>query len=226
MVTTRLGLAAMAALLGATSGCNLILGTTPPLPLGTGGGSGGGGSSSAPCGDADWTHWSPTASHTYETTQGPGGESYVSEALTGLDWQTPPSGSASAVTWTDASSYCEGLSWGGLQGYRLPTLVELVSLTHYDEAPPALDLTAFPGVMGDFWTSTTATAFDGEAFVVTYGDGRVGTRMTSGTAVAWCVHDRKPAPDTGCVRYTFADARTRCATRRRGSSGNACSRAA
>src|SRR5262249_40068144 len=37
IVTTRLGLAAVAALLGATAGCNLILGTTPPLPLGTGG---------------------------------------------------------------------------------------------------------------------------------------------------------------------------------------------
>ena len=61
MVTTRLGLAAIAALLGA-AGCNQILGTTPPLPFGEGG--------PTPCGDAEWTHWHPTGTHVYDTTGG------------------------------------------------------------------------------------------------------------------------------------------------------------
>ena len=213
MVMTRLGLAAVAALLGATAGCNLILGTTPPLPLGTAGsgsgGSGAGGSGSGfptPCGDAEWTHWSPTGSHTYDTIQGPDGDSYVTDALTGLAWQTPAPGSMSAVTWDAARGYCDGLTWGGLQVYRLPTLVELASLTRYDLPPVALDLAVFSSATGgDFWTSTAAAAFTGEVFVLSYGDGRIGTRMTIATAGAWCVHDLKPAPDTGCVRYALED---------------------
>jgi hypothetical protein len=209
IVTTRLGLAALAALLGATAGCNLILGTTPPLPLATGGlGAGGTGTGGpTPCGDADWTHWNPTASHTYDTTQGPDGKSYVTDALTGLAWQAPAPDSTSAVTWDAARAYCEGITWGGLQGYRLPTMVELASLTRYDLPPPSLDPVAFPGAAGgDFWTSTAAAAFAGEVFVVSHGEGRILSRKTSDTAVAWCVHDLKPAPDTGCVRYAFADA--------------------
>ncbi len=206
-MTTRLGLAAVAALLGAATGCNLILGTTTPLPLEAGLGTGGG-PAPAPCGDADWTHWDPTATHTYDTTQGPDGHSYVTDALTGLAWQTPAPGSESAVTWGDASAYCKGLTWGGLHGYRLPTMVELASLTRYDLPPPSLDPAAFPSgaAMGDFWTSTVATAFGGSnAFFISHGDGRIGTRETSATAGAWCVHDLKPAADTGCTRYAFAD---------------------
>ncbi len=214
IATIRLGLPALAALLGATAGCNLILGTTPPLPLGTGGsgacGTGAGGTGTSwptPCGDADWTHWSPTATHTYSTTVGPDGNSYVTDALTGLAWQTPAPSSMSAVTWDQANAYCNGLTWGGLQGYRLPTMVELASLTRYDLPPVSLDPNAFPGAVGgDFWTSTAATSFGpGTMFVLSYGDGRIGAKATIKTNGAWCVHDLKPAPDMGCTRYTFAD---------------------
>jgi hypothetical protein len=196
IATTRLGLAAIASLLGAAAGCNLILGTTPPLPPET--------SDATPCGDAEWTHWSPTGDHTYETHQGADGNSYVTDALTGLAWPVPAPGSASAVTWDAAGAYCEGLAWGDLQGYRLPTLVELESLTRYELQQPALDL---PGAAadGDFWTSTSSAMFDGSKFMVSYGDGRIGTKMTIATAGAWCVHDLKPAPDTGCVRYVLTD---------------------
>src|SRR4051794_2155037 len=101
MVTTRLGLATVAALLGAGAGCNQILGTTPPLPFGEGG--------PTPCGDAEWTHWHPTATHVYDTTDGESGEGYVTDGLTGLAWQTPTRSSESDVTWDHANAYCEAL---------------------------------------------------------------------------------------------------------------------
>jgi len=107
--------------------------------------------------------------------------------------------------WDAANAYCQGLSWGGNQGYRLPTLAELTSLTRYDQPAPALDPDAFPGVGGDFWTGTANLAFTDRKFVVSYGDGRTLAKVLTDTAGAWCVRDLKPAPDPGCVRYVFED---------------------
>jgi hypothetical protein len=208
IVTTRLDFATLAALLGVTAGCNLILGTEPPLPIGTGGGgmggggTGGVGSGPAPCGDAEWTHWDPAATHTYDRRQGLDGKSIVVDALTGLAWQSPPG--TSAVTWEEASAFCAELSWGGLEGYRLPTVVELASLTRYDLPAPALDPTAFPDTTGgEFWTGTPASA--SSAFVISHGDGHIGSRTKGATAGVWCVRDLKPAADASCTRYAFAD---------------------
>lgn len=203
MVTTRLGLATLAALLGISPGCNLILGTTPPLPFGTGGCEVGSTSWPTPCGSAEQTHWSPAATHVYDTSTCSGGESYVTDELTGLAWQMPPS--TDIFKWDDARDHCEGLSWGGLQGYRLPTLAELASLTRYDQAAPALDSGAFPGVTGDYWTGTAAPGSGDSMFVVSHGNGSIDSNTKIGTAGAWCVRDLKPAPDTACERYSLTD---------------------
>ncbi|APR80828.1 Hypothetical protein A7982_06175 [Minicystis rosea] len=200
IVRTLLHVAAIAALLGVATGCNLILGTEPPLPLGTGG------AGNAPCGDAEWTHWDPAAKHTYDRRQGPDGKFIVVDALTGLAWQTP--GDQVAFTYDQAKGHCNTLAWGGLEGYRLPTMVELASLTRYDLAAPSLDPTAFPGEPeGDYWTSSFSNEFDGQACYVSLGDGRIQTRQieTNLTAGVRCVKDLKPAADAGCVRYASAD---------------------
>ncbi|APR75341.1 Hypothetical protein A7982_00687 [Minicystis rosea] len=220
IVTTRLHLAALALLLGATVGCNLILGTEPPLPLGTGGSAASTGTSGGcsiggaptmgppPCGDAEWTHWNPTAPHDYTTKQGCDGTTYVIDALTRLAWQTPAPPDKSAVTWADADAYCKGLTWGGFQGWRLPTLVELASLTLYEQASPSLDTTAFPDAKGgDFWTGTDSDYFSNSVYIVSQDDGHIDSRKAENmvTASVQCVRDLKPAADTSCVRYTLVD---------------------
>jgi hypothetical protein len=45
---------------------------------------------------------------------------------TGLCWQNPPSDDE--VTWADAVSYCDGLSLGSHDDWRLPKIQELISL--------------------------------------------------------------------------------------------------
>lgn len=203
-MTTRLDLATLAALLGVAAGCNQILGTEPPLTSGTGGTGGSGGP--APCGDAEWTHWDPAATHTYDRRQGHDGKSIVVDALTGLAWQSP--GDQTEFTFDQAKAHCKSLAWGGLEGYRLPTMVELASLTRYDLKALALDPAAFVGEPGgDYWTTTLSNELEGQASYVSHGDGRIRTRQTQTnlTAGARCVKDLKPAADASCERYAFAD---------------------
>jgi hypothetical protein len=74
-----------------------------------------------------------------------------------LTWQQTVS--ATTYTWTDAGTYCAGLSLNGT-GWRLPTARELFSLVDRTKWAPAIDPTAFPGTPPDsFWSSTNVPSF-------------------------------------------------------------------
>lgn len=59
----------------------------------------------------------------------------VSDSVTGLSWQKNLMGAYSAA---DAQSYCDGLSLGGFDDYRLPSRLELISLSDHGKSNPAL----------------------------------------------------------------------------------------
>lgn len=48
------------------------------------------------------------------------------DEATGLCWVNPPS--TNTFTWDDAVAYCDGLSLGGFDDWRLPLIQELISL--------------------------------------------------------------------------------------------------
>jgi hypothetical protein len=49
------------------------------------------------------------------------------DVATGLCWENPPSGIALS-SWDEAEPYCDGLSIGGFDDWRLPLIQELISL--------------------------------------------------------------------------------------------------
>ena len=80
-------------------------------------------------------------------------QSLVTDVRTGLVWQEPPA--AATYTWEQAQAYCRNLSIGGMRGFRLPTLKELLTLVDPVRVRPAIDLRAFPNTSLDwFWTSS------------------------------------------------------------------------
>ncbi len=95
------------------------------------------------------------------------GNGTVTDLATGLMWQQADS--ASGMNWEDGLSYCEDLSLGGFDDWRMPNAKELQSIVDYTRSPdttgsaaidpvfsvsPIIDeggLTNYPF----FWTSTT-----------------------------------------------------------------------
>jgi hypothetical protein len=91
----------------------------------------------------------------------------VTDNVTGLMWQQTPLGAdggtfpqfelATDAGTRPAAHYCESLTLAGHRDWRLPSVIELVSLVDYDIAGPGptLDTRYFPGTPGDvFWAST------------------------------------------------------------------------
>lgn len=84
----------------------------------------------------------------------------VTDNWTGLMWQRtwtdPNCGSHSGCRHFQAVNYCNDLSYGGYDDWRLPTKKELDSLVNVRRINPAIDITAFPAnsPTGTFWSGT------------------------------------------------------------------------
>jgi len=92
------------------------------------------------------------------------GDGTVADSGTGLTWQKAEGGS---MTWTNALSYCTGLSLGGRSDWRLPNIKELESITDYTRYDPAINTTFFPNAETYFyWSSTTNAGNTGYAWYV------------------------------------------------------------
>lgn len=97
------------------------------------------------------------------------GDGTVTDLVTGLVWQKTDGGE---MTFEQAISYCEGLTLGGHDDWRLPTGMELFSINHYDHSNPALDPAFFtPTQAGYWWTSETRADDASQVWVVNAGGG-------------------------------------------------------
>lgn len=82
------------------------------------------------------------------------GDGTVTDTSTGLTWQQDTL--EEAFTWEQALAYCEGLSLGGHEDWRLPSINELRSLANYGRYNPSMDTTFFPNAVSLlYWSSTT-----------------------------------------------------------------------
>ena len=61
------------------------------------------------------------------------GNGTISDSATGLMWQQDDSGSG--MLWADALTYCESLSTGSYDDWRLPNAKELQSIVDYTRSP-------------------------------------------------------------------------------------------
>ncbi len=108
---------------------------------------------------------------------------YVVDHALGLRWQRCPAGlsgpacnigEASSLTWPQALAYCEGLSTGTIS-WRLPNVHELVQITDYAAADPAIDTALFPRLAPYLyqWTSTNALATPAQSWAVNTANGEL-----------------------------------------------------
>ncbi|MFQ5560235.1 MAG: DUF1566 domain-containing protein [Nitrospinota bacterium] len=115
----------------------------------------------------------------------------VIDKQTGLFWQN--SIGSSQMTWADAMNYCNTLYFGekNLSDWRLPTLLELLSIVDYSEDNPSISKKFFPGTRPDFyWSSTQYAPFNKMAWYVDFRFGTAGYyRFKTNKYYVRCVHN-------------------------------------
>lgn len=169
---------------GLLVGCNLLLGTEPPVIRQQG--SGGAGASavvaaSGTGGDGDPISIADGGSGGAEAGAG-GGPTAVCGDGSWAHW--PPSGaheyqiftgttleqsvtdaltgldwqrrsSKTAASWSQAEAHCKLLKWADKTGWRLPTRMELLSIVDYAKVGPSVDGVLFPQTAPEsYWTSS------------------------------------------------------------------------
>jgi Protein of unknown function (DUF1566) len=130
--------------------------------------------SSVAAGAASWARWpmpNPASTRlpnpaSYDTSSA----DVVVDRVTGLIWQRRIT--QDGLLWQEAIDHCAALRLAGAADWRLPSLIELISIDDFTRVVPAVDKTAFPdAVQGNFWTSTPVAAADGEAWYVAFSTG-------------------------------------------------------
>lgn len=128
----------------------------------TGGTAAGGtsaGTSTGPCGTHSWACW-PMPNPVSMGLANPAsytdlGDGTVRDNVTSLVWQKTVSSSTYASA--DATTYCAGLALAG-SGWRVPTRIELESITDHSRTSPAINVSAFPGTPAAFFLTSTSWA--------------------------------------------------------------------
>ncbi|MBN2530327.1 MAG: DUF1566 domain-containing protein [Deltaproteobacteria bacterium] len=113
------------------------------------------------------------------------GEPVVEDNVTGLVWQgcvagtltgNCATGSPRQLLWEDALAYCDSLSWGGYDDWRLPDEFALQSIMDFERAIHWDREAVFPGEPNHlvYWSSATAAGDSTQAWVVDGDEGNLG----------------------------------------------------
>lgn len=94
----------------------------------------------------------PTNGHNYVNN----GDGTITDTDTELMWTQVPS---SAMNWTSAISYAEGLTTGGYNDWRLPNIKELQTLVDITLATSTSAATALTSIQRTLFPAATATAY-------------------------------------------------------------------
>lgn len=123
------------------------------------------------------------------------GDGTVSDQRTGLLWQKIQVDQT--MTWEEAIGFCEGLTLGGRDDWRLPNIKELRSLSDDRIANPSLDTAFFPKAASDFyWSSTTLGNRPERAWYVDFTTGLVTYSDKVERLLVLAVTDNRSTPGT------------------------------
>jgi hypothetical protein len=153
----------------------------------------------AACGDPDWAEWpmpntpaDPSAPNQHGYTDN--GDGTVTDDVTLLMWEqatAPPldageDAGAPSYSFAAATSYCAGLVLGGHADWRVPSLVELVSIIDWSQqGSVAVDPLYFPSTIAGYYWSQTATS--GSRWTLDLGGGYNGTDSETNYHYVMCV---------------------------------------
>jgi hypothetical protein len=115
------------------------------------------------------------------------GNSTVTDNVTGLMWQQQ---SGTNMSWSNAGAYCTGLSVGNHTDWRLPSVMELISIVNYgiQSTGPMINSTYFLNTAASsYWSSTPDAGNTSNAWEMNFSAGTSFTSAMSGNAYVRCV---------------------------------------
>ena len=103
----------------------------------------------------------------------------ITDITTGLMWMTCSvgqtwsdgacSGDASELSWQQALQFAHGYQFANFDGWRVPNVKELASITEMECVRPAINESFFPSTLSDdYWTSTPSSVDPERAWVVAF----------------------------------------------------------
>lgn len=141
--------------------------------------------------DPEWANWpiprERPIDFDYDYTTNP---DVVEDLVTNLVWQREPP--AVLRTWQQAKDYCENLSLGGYDDWRLPTRIELLSIVHSGTQNPSIYTPAFLNTQDDayYWSASPYAGQAGHYWLVSFQWGNADPDDGS-----------QPSDYVRCVRY-------------------------
>jgi hypothetical protein len=140
---------------------------------------------------ADWPMPTTTMGAKTQPNYAPTPET-IQDAVTGLTWQRnlPPSyaGCASTCTWDKAKAYCDALVLEGADDWRLPAMIELVSILDDNAVMPSIDAAMFPNTPSDnFWSASPNTGDSTQAWGVGFAAFQILARPKTDSLHVRCV---------------------------------------
>jgi hypothetical protein len=90
----------------------------------------------------------------------------VIDSYTGLMWQDDESVTGLTKSWDEAKEHCKNLEMAGYGDWRLPTVMELVTLVDYTGETAIANV--FENIGGAYWSGVTDTKDLNNAWVITY----------------------------------------------------------
>ena len=92
-----------------------------------------------------------------------------------------------ALNWGNAIEYCENLTLGGNDDWRLPNKYELVSIVDYSESSSSTIVNGFINTLNDrFWTSTSIDN-SSDIYIIIFGIGVIYSESKSNVCLVRCV---------------------------------------
>jgi len=114
------------------------------------------------------------------------GDGTVMDNVTSLMWQQEADDTQR--TWAEACTYCDDLSLGGFNDWRLPSKKELLSIVDCGSDNPSIDTTYFSGTNSSYyWSSTTDADDTSDACFVNFSAGSVNSYLKSDSNYVRCV---------------------------------------
>ncbi len=111
----------------------------------------------------------------------------VTDITTSLQWQDNDVVVSTERTWINAIDYCENLTLGGEDDWRLPNKIELLSIMDYSTFAPSIDTSVFINTAYFSWTSTVNLPSTSSVWFVWFGESDSHTISKSSNGYLRCV---------------------------------------